>query len=534
MHTKIKPFIISCLVGALCGCTAGTALITHDEVRSEIDSDFTDAINSRDDPDKTPHVRQFDHVYITHLSKEDVKRPFWYTDIKPMSSANNISLLRLLQETFDGVPVNFQFQQGVDENTLISIPDLNFTYGETLNYISSLTGYSHSILGRSIAFKKFTTEVFNVRQLPGVESYAVGKKGMRSSDGGDGVGEKKISGDFIGGADQEYSIHEGKIDVMADIKLGVDSILGCFEGGVIDVKATSSDDAGGSESTTKEAGEGCKQGASSKVLRSSSSILVRAIPSQMDAVRMFINEKNQMLTRQIAIQVSFINIEFTDENQMNVDFSLAAESISKNIKLSSVTTAASGILGGLDPRGVISIESTDPRYSGSKAFLEALSQQGAVSQKTYPRVIATHNHVGVVGNIDRVNYISGRESFTSNSVGSQASIVQSETETGFMLYALPNIGDNDAIIKISTSQSALLDIETKGEGDQLVESPIINDKLFNTTIKVEFGKPILIAGLSDTLLQSAGTESGLLPTGVSRSSKERTVETILMIEAVRL
>jgi type II secretory pathway component GspD/PulD (secretin) len=254
----------------------------------------------------------------------------------------------------------------------------------------------------------------------------------------------------------------------------------------------------------------------------------------MDAVRMFINEKNQMLTRQIAIQVSFINIEFTDENQMNVDFSLAAESISKNIKLSSVTTAASGILGGLDPRGVISIESTDPRYSGSKAFLEALSQQGAVSQKTYPRVIATHNHVGVVGNIDRVNYISGRESFTSNSVGSQASIVQSETETGFMLYALPNIGDNDAIIKISTSQSALLDIETKGEGDQLVESPIINDKLFNTTIKVEFGKPILIAGLSDTLLQSAGTESGLLPTGVSRSSKERTVETILMIEAVRL
>jgi MSHA biogenesis protein MshL len=535
MNNKLSCFFIACVLGTLLGgCTVGKAFTQREVVRNEIDKDFTDVIEERDQKDKTPFVREFNRVYVKHLTKADVKRPDWYTVEKGISAASNITLLRLLQETFEGLPVNFKFLQGIDDQMYLSIPDLTLTYGQTLDYISSLTGYSHIIQGRSITFKKYMTEIFPIRQLPGKESYAVGKKGIRSSDSGDTTGEKKVSGDFIGGSDQEYSIHEGSIDVMSDIKLGVDSILGCFEssGKTAGVELSSeavepTDDASGGE-------EGCKEGASSRVLRSSSSILVRAVPSQLDSVRKFIADKNEYLTRQVSIQVSFINIEFTDENQMNVDFELAAASISKNIKLASLSTAASGVLGGLDPRGIISIESSDPRYSGSKAFLEALTHQGAVSKKTFPRVIATHNHVGVVGNIDRVNYISGRESFTSNSVGSQASIIQSETETGFLLYAMPNIGDTDAIIKISTSQSALLNIETKGEGDQLVESPVINDKLFNTTIKVQYGKPILIAGLSDTLLQSAGSESGVLPTGVSRSSKEKTVETILMIEAVRL
>jgi MSHA biogenesis protein MshL len=535
MNNTLNIFLIACVVGALGGCTVASSFVTHDEVRDAISKDLKDVIKERDAPDKTPLVRQFKRVYVKHLTKEDVKRPFWYSENRPLSATKNIPLLRLLQNTFDSLPVNFQFQQGIDAYLLVSTPDLDLTYGEILDYISSLTGYSHSILGRSVAFKKFSTEIFPIRQLPGKESYAVGKKGIRSESSGDKIGDKKVSGDFIGGSEQEYSVHEGSIDVMADIKLGVDSILGCFEGAgsnnTVDLNQSGFEETAASNQDVEE---GCKKGSSSKVMRSSSSILVRALPSQMDSVRKFITEKNEFLTRQISIQVSFINIEFTDENQMNVDFELAAQSISDKIKVAASTTASGGILGGLDPRGVISIESTSPSISGSKVFLEALAHQGAVSKKTFPRVIATQNHVGVVGNIDRVSYISGRESFTSNSVGSQASIIQSETETGFLLYALPNIGDTDAIIKISTSQSALLDIDTKGEGDQLVESPIINDKLFNTTIKVEFGKPILIAGLSDTLLQSAGSESGVLPTGVARSSKEKTVETILMIEAIRL
>jgi MSHA biogenesis protein MshL len=534
MNNKLNIFLMSCVVGVLGGCTAASSFVTHDEVRKEIGKDFDKVIQDRDTPDLIPLVRQFDRVYVHHLSKADVKRPFWYSDSRPLSATKNITLLRFLQDTFNNLPVNFQFLQGIDKNLLLSTPDLKLTYGETLDYISSMTGYSHSIAGRSITFKKFATEIFPIRQLPGQESFAVGKKGIRSESSGDKAGEKKVSGDFIGGSEQEYSVHEGAIDVMADIKLGVDSILGCFEGSnTTEIAGPTSP---GIEETSAASGngEGCKKGASSRVLRSSSSILVRALPSQMDSVRKFITNKNEFLTRQISIQVSFINIEFNDENQMNVDFELAASSISDKIQLAASTTAAGGIIGGLDPRGVISIESTAPGISGSKVFLEALAHQGAISKKTYPRVIATQNHVGVVGNIDRVSYISGRESFTSNSVGSQASIIQSETETGFLLYALPNIGDTDAVIKISTSQSALLDIDTKGEGDQLVESPIINDKLFNTTIRVEFGKPILIAGLSDTLLQSAGSESGVLPTGIARSSKEKTVETILMIEAIRL
>jgi hypothetical protein len=518
------------------GCTTLDTVEVHDNVRSKIKEDLVDVIAKRDYITPTPLVRRFDRVYVDNLTKDDVEKPDWYTTIKGVSATSGLSLLNFLQQTFDGIPVNFQFLEGVDRDITFQVADLKgYSYAEILDHVSSLSGYSYTVQGRNVVFKNFENKTFPIRHLPGVESYAVGKKGMRSSGGQDssGSGTKK-TGDFIGGSDQEFSVLEGSIDVLGDVKLGIDTILGCYANK--EVKAMEGPQDILTSLDTSEASEenGCAKGARAQVLRSSSSIFVRAIPSQMRDVEAFIKTKNALYTRQVSVQISLINVEFTDENQFNVDFNLVTESVSKGLIATAKTTASSGILGGLDPRGVFSLASTSGSHAGSELYLEALSHQGAVTKKTFPRVIVTNNHVGVVGNIDRVNYISGRETLTTASVGASNSIVQSEAETGFLLYTLPNIGENDAILRLSTSQSALLDLETKGEGDQLVESPVINDKLFNTTIRVDYNKPVLIAGLSATLSQANGSESGILPTGISRSSKEKAIETILMIEVVRL
>jgi len=531
---------IACIISS---CSTLETVDIHDNVRSKIQDDLKDVVSKRDHKDITPLIRRFDRVYVDNLTQDDVEKPDWYTTEKEVSATSGATLLDFLQQTFEGIPVNFQFLEGVDRDADVEIPDLKgFSYAQILDHVSSLTGYSHTVLGRGVVFKNFENAIFPIRHLPGVESFAVGKKGMRSNDSSQqtsgGSSNDRKSGDFIGGSDQEFSVLEGSIDVLTDVKLGVDTILGCYENdgkggvGVTQDVATSLDSPTAPAAQAED--NSCAKGASSKVLRSSSSIFVRALPSQMREVESFIKTKNSLYTRQVSVQISLINVEFTDENQFNVDLNLVTESVSKGLVATAKTTASGGILGGLDPRGAFTLATTSGSHSGSELYLEALSHQGAVTKKTFPRVIVTNNHVGVVGNIDRVNYISGRQTLTTASVGSQNSIIQSEAETGFLLYTLPNIGENDAILRLSTSQSALLDLDTKGEGDQLVESPIINDKLFNTTIRVDYNKPILIAGLSATLSQASGSESGIIPSGVSRSSKEKAVETILMIEVVRL
>ena len=527
----LKKIAVVCAVASLSGCAGYSAIKHHTDTSERIEDSMKDVIGKRDFKDPTPYVKKLNRVYVEHLSKEDIKMPDWFHEPKGISGARKIAFLELLQKVFAGIPVNFQFLEGVKENEKVTIPELSLTYAGILEYLSSLTGYSYTVRGNDIVFKKYEVATFPIRHLPGNEQYALGKKGIKGdSSSSRNSSQEKKTGNFIGGSEQEFSVLSGKLDVMHDVKLGIDEILGCR----LAQANTSSESAEGTQESASSATSQpmCEEGASSKILRSTSSIFVRAVPSQMRMVEDFIKEKNSIFSRQVSVQISLINVEFTDENQLTVDLDLVAESVSKGLKAATTSDINAGILGGLNQRTSFTLGKTDGPLSNTELYLAALSEQGAVSKKTLPRVIATNNRVGTVGNIDRVNYISGREVFTTASVGSEYSIIQSEAETGFLLYCLPNIGEHDAILKLSTSQSSLLDIEPKGEGNTLVESPVINDKVFNTTIRVDFNKPVLIAGLSKTSLQTNGADGGLIPSSLSRSSTDVRSETILMIEVV--
>ena len=157
-----------------------------------------------------------------------------------------------------------------------------------------------------------------------------------SSSSSSSSGVKKTTGDFIGNSDQEYSVHAGQLDMLEDIQKGVEIILGCSDENIPKVDTLSHEEVTddimmppiNQKLLIEESSSRCERGANSEILRSSSSIIVKATPAQMETIRHFIDQKNELLTQQISIQISFINIELTDEKQLNVDFDLIAESIS--------------------------------------------------------------------------------------------------------------------------------------------------------------------------------------------------------------
>ncbi len=515
------------VLALLNGCSSAV-LTTPAAVKKNIDNDLNTVESYRVQGISTPLVIEFDHVFVEPLSKEAVQMPRWYL-AKVNKSFKAEAFDQVLASTFHGMNVHFEFRDGINTNHLVNINSQG-TFGDILDSIQSQTGYSYDVSrdGDAIVWSKYVTKTFHIEQLGGNVEYSIGRKGLQSGSAGNTAGsgaqqsqQGGAGGNAISDTDQEYSVMSGTLNVLADVQLGVDAILGCTKSNRLETD--------GSEDTSTDIV--CEHGATSTIMTSDNSIIVRALPSQVASVGQFIKQQNYSLSRQVAIDITLINVEFNDNTQAGIDFDLIDKTFRDWGNIGLTTTANAGGIGGLDPRGVFTLGYARQGEDPSRLFVEALSSQGAVSEKRYPRVVTMNNKLGTIGNIDSELYISDRPISTTANVGSTLGITQSTATTGYVLHALANIGPENVIVHLSTSLSALLDLVKKGSVGAEVESPKTNDKLFNTTVRLKSGRPMVIAGLSDDRSQYKSNVSGVLLPGMAKTTKSRNVETILMIKA---
>lgn len=530
----IKVFLIIFFIS---GCSSiNNPSVLKDNIENDLDSVRTE----KSKINETPLVTEFNQLYVRHLTKEEAKMPPWIK-YKVSKHFKEHKFIDVVNQSFEGIKVNFEFREGVDLNKPLSI-QVDGTYEDVLNTLKSTTGYNFEYTNDTLVFSKYAVEIFKIGQLSGKVNYSVGKKGISSDAGNSSYSgtQNNSGGSSFSSSSEEYSVLTDNIDVLEDIKKAVDTILGCRNkerrNVSLSIVSENKNIEDGNTSNIQsnlykgKKDDDCDEGASSEILRSSTSILVKGLPSQIETVSNFIALKNRELTSQVKIDISLINVEFNDNTQFSLDFDLIDKTLKSFGSASLVTNSSKGLIGGLDPRGIFTLEYNRPTEDPSKLFIEALSKQGAVSEKRYPRVVVINNRVGTVANIDRVNFVEDRPLSTTANVGTNVGIKQGKVETGYTLHALPNIIGDTIVMHLSTSLSALLDLEKKGTKDVEVESPRTNDKMFNTTIKLENKIPLIIAGLSDNSNQYQNSKSsgGL---GLSRSSKKKNVETFLMIKA---
>jgi MSHA biogenesis protein MshL len=195
-----------------------------------------------------------------------------------------------------------------------------------------------------------------------------------------------------------------------------------------------------------------------------------------------------------------------------------------------VTSAFSSMGGGLGARGKTLLQ----HKNGSELALEALSEQGSILQSSVLRAVLINHRVTQLNSVSKVSYISDRPQQITLNVGTTRGIEQKVAQSGTLLYLLPNIGVNDAVLHISSSQSALIRLDKKGEGDSQVESPVVDDKLLNTTVILRPGRPVFVGGFSNDELSAIFSASGQILPGLSRSAMDKNVETVMMVEMAYL
>ncbi|GIC77213.1 hypothetical protein FMO003_26130 [Moritella sp. F3] len=497
MRSKLKaiPLVIAMVIS---GCSLYTQPDKTYEMAKE---NLTEATDLRNQLPAYKNIEINSGIYIEAISSSEANRESWYFE-KEDINFRQTQFDIVLQNVFAETNINFKYIDGIDRTRLISV-NHDGTLGESLKIIGDAAGYSFTLNANTVTWSKYETQTFDLAMFPGIETFGVGKGGGNVDYNSD----TSVTGSSIISSVDEFVHTSGELDVYQDLRKSIPLLLskeGKFE-----------------------------------LNPATTSLLVKDFPTNVSKVKKYIGDQNEMLTRQVAVDLTVIDVQFDDETSLGLDWDLVIKNLGQHavdVSMGSGFTTGAGTLGGVAP---MIIDSTvgSGKFTGTQMLISALQSQGSVSKKTYPRTISLNNRVTKLRSIQRTNYI--REQTTTNTinVGSESSIEQGTVSSGFSMYLLPKIYREDVIMRLTTNISTLISIEKKGttgeeasSGSQVyIESPTVADKDFDQSIIIRSGRTLLIAGLSTVVTQSSNQNAGHDALGMKKTSSKQRVETIIAI-----
>lgn len=486
--------------------------------------------------DKTPNVYKFNAFYVPELAEEDKKVAAWAEKRVNQKLSTESKLGFLLDSVIGEQLINVELREGVDTEKLIVLPNLaeELTIKELLTLISASTGYKIDIRENSLVINKYVTQIFPVRAPVGLYEFAIGKK-VESQSSGDSDDFAKA--DALLATGDEFATLKGEFDPLSDYLSGVESILSCKSNeelsrlkSALD-KESATDDLDANSINDKSAAIfKCESGASAKIIKSDSSIFVKALPSQIVEVEKFIKKKTERDLRQVRVDLTLVAVEKNNDTAFNFDADLIDKTLAGIDKLAieTISKSSSGVIGGLGDRGVSKLS----HINGTSLLLESLAKHGSILDKTYMIASASNNRIGKFTDSSKISLITDRPVNSSSNFADNANfengVEQKVVSSGRVFYMLPNIGESDVVLSVSTSLSSLKDIVQKGGKGSEVESPEISDREINTTVRLEPNRPKIIGGFSIDESQSLFSSTGL--TGIGRSSRDRQVHVVMVAE----
>ncbi len=492
-----KPILALIVAMAVSGC----GIVQHNqEVSNGIDNDKA-RINELKAQTGLQYTTFSNEIYVGQLTKADVNRPSWWFK-KGKFQFRDMPFDILLTQVFFDSPVSFKFLDDLAKDRPVTI-SVDGTLGDALEAIANSAGYSFIVTGNKITWSKFETKIFDIATYPGLETFGIGKTGVsQTSDNNSGSDETKTSSSVVSSVD-EFSHTEAEMDGFKDLKESVGMMLST-EGKL-------------------------------SISQSSTSIVVKDYPTNVSNIQAYLSQLNEISNRQVALMMEVIDVQYKDDSQLGIDWNLVSKDLG-DFGAEVTSDVTSGLpSSGFTPT-LITLSATDGKWAGSKALIQALKHQGAVSTKQYPKTVARNNRPAKLRDIKRQYYIKERTSTTSINVGTESGIKQGIIETGFSLYVIPKIMNDEVIMRLTTNLSALLSLDKKtqtvtndnGTSETYVESPNVADKDFDNSVTIPNGKTLILAGLTS----ESGNSDTAYGMGAAMGAKRSNGETIIAITPV--
>lgn len=212
--------------------------------------------------------------------------------------------------------------------------------------------------------------------------------------------------------------------------------------------------------------------------------------------------------QQVGVKVQVLEVQLDEQHKRGIDWSIIRNSDNSELTLNmntgnppNTSTAIGGL--GLDSAGAAfgySIIKPGSEFFGSAInLLQFIEQQGNVAIISEPRFTILNNQAAEIKISDKVNYVkSSRNTLTAG--GSQVAIETDELTTGFYLYIVPTIFDEEVLLQISTSLSRRLGVTdfTSGvAGQDKVQLPNTSDRRFTQRSLVPNNSTLVLTGFKE-------------------------------------
>ncbi|NVZ63639.1 PilN family type IVB pilus formation outer membrane protein [Pseudomonas gingeri] len=240
---------------------------------------------------------------------------------------------------------------------------------------------------------------------------------------------------------------------------------------------------------------------------STGTLTVTDRPDVLARVEAYLNKTNTEITRQVLFNVKVFEVTLTDQDQLGLNWSAVYKSLSNKFGLSLKNTVT-GISSNAVSGSVGIVDSSNSAWAGSTAIIQALSEQGRVSNVRSPSVTTLNLQPAPIqiGNVK--GYIPSSSTTTTATVGSSTSLNAGSITSGFNMTLLPRvIKDDDLLVMISinmTSKPTLTPFTSNGSS---VQTPDYDAKSLSPKVKLRSGQTLILSGFDE--LSEDATKSGV-------------------------
>ncbi|RUO61935.1 hypothetical protein [Pseudidiomarina insulisalsae] len=441
-------------------------------------------------------VQHSEQFYVPQLDLAVAAEPDWYS-ARAKISAQEMPVGRLLTTVFSDSAVATVFA----EQELAELPvtlEFDGLRGELIKRLQALTGWHLQYDARQISWSRWQTAEFDVAFIAGATEFFMGNRDSERERQQQQNG--MLQAPAQRSSEQYSNFRNEHLSVWDDLRRTLALLL-------------------------SPAGQ-------LSLNQSSTSVVVRDTPYHVSAVADYLQQQNERLTRQVAIEVQIIEVSFTDDDQLGIDWQALLQSAGGN----AVLGLGSGGLGRLSEElaGQLMWRRTQGRSAGSELFIEALQQQGLVRINNQPRVLSLNNQIAKIALQDNATYLASAGTTSTVNVGATTTLQPGVVTTGFELYLLPSIRDGEVMLQLSTELSDLQRIDEVRSGEQLIQTPHTNRKQFFMQAVVGDGQTLLLSGLRNEREQWQEQQSWIsfLFGGQQRQQQQRSETLVLLTPTI--
>ncbi|HLV47824.1 MAG TPA: hypothetical protein VKY35_02040 [Aliidiomarina sp.] len=481
---------VFCLLLVACESTT-----EYDLVKSSAEQRLVDARNGQTKATELRHVVRSQGYFVPPLNLPNSEGPAWM-QLPVHFAFDEYPLGRALKDLLAGEGISTRLLDDIDPEIPISLR-LEGTLGEALARIALITGLAFTAEEGLVVWRQYEIAEFDVAFLAGVTNFFLGEDGMSVAQTTPNQGQIAMTGSSVNDDSTQYlNFTSQELSVWEDLTQALSMLLS--NQGTIAIN------------------------------QSSTSVLVRDLPQHVQLVREYLLQQNERLTRQVAVDIQVIDVVFNDQDQRGIDWELIGESVSGSSVLNLFSAASSVALG--EQSSGLKLNRQTGRLSGSEVIIAALREQGVVEVSNHPRMVTLNNQISKVVLEENVTYLASAGSSSTANVGSSDLLIPGVVRTGFELYLLPKIANEQILLQLSTSLSDLLGIDQISSGDKTIQTPQTTRKKFFMKAIVGNQETLLISGLQNTRRQWQA-QQGLLPWlfGGQRKMQHQHTETIVLL-----